>query len=166
MTRFPFEFIFRWHLCIISGPPQFKDKGELNEWIARPSQASVDFKCSVCGSPEPNITWYVGGRQINSAVSGGKVRIPHNTHSYSLTICVHLVYLFVYQENNPFFFNLLAMLPFLLKSYGLMLKNIIWIQSQCLSFDSCPYSLIQLYLMLCSKFIFSYWGNTYFKFNY
>lgn len=116
MTRFPFEFIFRWHLCIISGPPQFKDKGELNEWIARPSQASVDFKCSVCGSPEPNITWYVGERQINSAVSGGKVRIPHNTHSYSLTICFHFVYLFVYQGNNLFFFNLLAMLPFLLKS--------------------------------------------------
>ncbi|XP_065924904.1 fibroblast growth factor receptor 4 isoform X7 [Magallana gigas] len=61
--------------CEKVGPPQFKDKGELNEWIARPSQASVDFKCSVCGSPEPNITWYVGGRQINSAVSGGKYKV-------------------------------------------------------------------------------------------
>jgi hypothetical protein len=60
---------------IISGPPQFEDKDYLNEWIARPVQATVDFKCSVCGNPEPNVTWYVRGRRIDENIIGAKVRV-------------------------------------------------------------------------------------------
>ena len=52
------------------GPPQFKDRSRLNEWIARPAQAYVDFQCDVCGSPEPNVTWYFKDRRITLGVSG------------------------------------------------------------------------------------------------
>ena len=61
MTKFFLKFL---------GPPQFKDRSKLNEWIARPAQAYVDFQCDVCGSPEPNVTWYFKDRRITLGVSG------------------------------------------------------------------------------------------------
>ncbi|XP_056006443.1 fibroblast growth factor receptor 4-like isoform X5 [Ostrea edulis] len=69
--------------CKTTGPPQFKDKSDLNEWIARPSQAPVDFKCNVCGNPEPNVTWYVSGRRIDASVIGAKYKVKKKT---SLTV--------------------------------------------------------------------------------
>nr|XP_022288762.1 fibroblast growth factor receptor 2-like isoform X2 [Crassostrea virginica] len=66
--------------CNTDGPPQFKDRSKLNEWIARPAQASVDFQCDVCGSPEPNVTWYFKDQRIDLRISGpAKYKVKRKT---------------------------------------------------------------------------------------
>ncbi|XP_061194656.1 fibroblast growth factor receptor 4-like isoform X3 [Saccostrea echinata] len=64
--------------CKTPGPPQFRDKSQLNEWIARPSQASAEFKCMVCGNPEPKVTWFAKGQGINASISG-KYKVRRKT---------------------------------------------------------------------------------------
>ncbi|XP_078328528.1 fibroblast growth factor receptor 1-A-like isoform X2 [Crassostrea virginica] len=67
--------------CKTDGPPQFKDRSKLYEWIARPAQVDfVDFECDVCGSPEPNVTWYFKDRRITLGVSGpAKYKVKRKT---------------------------------------------------------------------------------------
>lgn len=69
-TKFFKSFVMTMFFLNFPGPPQFKDRSKLNEWIARPAQAYVDFECDVCGSPEPNVTWYFKDRRITLGVSG------------------------------------------------------------------------------------------------
>nr|XP_022304914.1 fibroblast growth factor receptor 1-A-like [Crassostrea virginica] len=66
--------------CKTDGPPQFKDRSKLNEWIERPAQEAVDFQCDVCGSPEPNVTWYFKDRRIFLGVSSpAKYKVKRKT---------------------------------------------------------------------------------------